>query len=755
MPYNGQGSFALKYNWQNDAANGIFISSSRMMDQESDIANGLSNCLTLDGQSTPIAPIPMGGQRLTRVGDPQLPGDAANMEWVEAQIASIAPYGVGFPTTTSIDAICLLDHTKVTQAFALGHDQANDDGGGPYVYEASDTTSGAYATGSIAGTTLTVTAVTNGVLAVGQRISGNGIASNTYITALGTGTGGVGTYTVSLAQTVGSTSVSADNGGSLLVDRQGGRWHLFFVGSVTVGQFGGKGDGATDNAMVVNSWLNYLIQSGSAGYASDGTYFMASPLTVNVTGNLDVQASANTIFQGGSAIDQEMLLLLATQSTAEQYHVAWRGGAFDISKTAYQPASLSGSGLALQWVWKSIIEDVRFIGPADYTQGGSFGGDTGLTLVSCQNVNVTNCWFSGIRDTGIYVTGDSSTGDNDNDGRDIIVTECHFHKCAAGVSVKRQSQRVLVNTNDFYYCLVGVALVTTDVVLPDPSAGGRCVISGNSFAYTGKNAIDIRYSNVSGTLIAGNRIQDFGYALDGVTPIASPTAILLEGASNNFIVGNYVWMQDWARAGSHVGVLMQSFTYAGTSYNCQFNTCSTNNLSGLDIGFRETPGQAGNNIYQINPCVNVTQPYNNIQSTSSVFEQTTGTWTVTLYDAPTGGNASPTTGTGYYVKVGNHVTVTFNLSAINTTGMTAGSPIYVGLPFTDPPNEGAVGSILLSSMAFPSGVSSVSWTLPGGASRALITGSGNGIANKSFPVSSITSGSSGIAQATMTYQTTT
>ena len=49
----------------------------------------------------------------------------------------------------------------------------------------------------VAPTTLNVTAVTSGALYVGQTIQGVGIAVDTIITAFGTGTGGVGTYTVS------------------------------------------------------------------------------------------------------------------------------------------------------------------------------------------------------------------------------------------------------------------------------------------------------------------------------------------------------------------------------------------------------------------------------------------------------------------------------------------------------------------------------------------------------------------------------
>jgi hypothetical protein len=60
-------------------------------------------------------------------------------------------------------------------------------------------------TGYISGTTLTISAVASGSLQVGQVINGAGIASGTSITARGTGTGGVGTYVVSISQTVASS----------------------------------------------------------------------------------------------------------------------------------------------------------------------------------------------------------------------------------------------------------------------------------------------------------------------------------------------------------------------------------------------------------------------------------------------------------------------------------------------------------------------------------------------------------------------
>lgn len=75
----------------------------------------------------------------------------------------------------------------------------------------SSASAGAIVTGAIAGTTLTVSAVTSGTLYLGQTLQGAGIAANTMITALGTGTGGIGTYTVSTSQTVLSLTIYALN----------------------------------------------------------------------------------------------------------------------------------------------------------------------------------------------------------------------------------------------------------------------------------------------------------------------------------------------------------------------------------------------------------------------------------------------------------------------------------------------------------------------------------------------------------------
>lgn len=64
-------------------------------------------------------------------------------------------------------------------------------------------------TGSLAGQVMTVSAVQYGTIEIGQTVFGVGVSVGTTITALGTGSGGVGTYTVSQPQTVASGTLSS------------------------------------------------------------------------------------------------------------------------------------------------------------------------------------------------------------------------------------------------------------------------------------------------------------------------------------------------------------------------------------------------------------------------------------------------------------------------------------------------------------------------------------------------------------------
>jgi len=80
--------------------------------------------------------------------------------------------------------------------------------------QTSSSVSGASVTASIAGAVMNVTAVGSGAVAPGQLLTGSGVAAGTVVVNQLSGTaGGVGTYTVSVAQTTSSTTVTCGTPG--------------------------------------------------------------------------------------------------------------------------------------------------------------------------------------------------------------------------------------------------------------------------------------------------------------------------------------------------------------------------------------------------------------------------------------------------------------------------------------------------------------------------------------------------------------
>ena len=83
MAFNGSGTFNRIYNWVSDKANGYKILASRMDGEFDGIANGLSNCITKDGQTTIAANIPLNTFKITGLGSGTSRTDAINVGQVQ------------------------------------------------------------------------------------------------------------------------------------------------------------------------------------------------------------------------------------------------------------------------------------------------------------------------------------------------------------------------------------------------------------------------------------------------------------------------------------------------------------------------------------------------------------------------------------------------------------------------------------------------------------------------------------------------
>lgn len=172
-------------------------------------------------------------------------------------------------------------------------------------------------TGSISSTTLTVTSVSTGTIAVGQSVYGVGVAAETVITALGTGTGGAGTYTVGVSQTVSARSLnSTATGAKFTATISGTTMTVSGVtsGTIYLGQTI-QGAGVTASSVVT------ALGTGTGG---TGTYTLSESSTVGVgvtmyAINFSVLPETDGAFSGANTVDVMDNYIVYNNPTTQQW----------------------------------------------------------------------------------------------------------------------------------------------------------------------------------------------------------------------------------------------------------------------------------------------------------------------------------------------------------------------------------------------------------------------------------------------------
>ena len=101
MAYNGSGTFLINSTGQPVVANTV-ISATVFNALTADLASGLTNCITKDGQSTPTANIPMGSNKITSLAVGTLANDAATLGQVQSTAAKLIGSISGVDTVLGI-----------------------------------------------------------------------------------------------------------------------------------------------------------------------------------------------------------------------------------------------------------------------------------------------------------------------------------------------------------------------------------------------------------------------------------------------------------------------------------------------------------------------------------------------------------------------------------------------------------------------------------------------------------------------------
>ena len=428
--------------------------------------------------------------------------------------------------------------------------------------------------GYISGSTLTVTLVNSGTLAVGQEIAGAGISSGTTITAFGTGTGGTGNYTVSVSQSVGATMTASLSGTTLSVTA--------ISGTLAVGQLI-TGSGVV-SSLTITAFLtgtggvgNYTVSSSASGTLSSRSMSASNAITSPYLELIMPSAQQVSVGQACiitnigsnefSVVDNAGGAIINIASGISQYIYVtdnttdaglWATVTFGAGTSSADAASLAGYGLVAQGhtlnqAYNVInVYSTSSLIPSERAQFVVYEGGAGtLTLPSASDVG--NNWFCMIRNSGTGILTIATVGTNTIDGN-------------ASTQLQLTESFVIVsdgtNWNTFGYGQ-SIEFAFTQLAL---------VVTGGTLTETNAQA--------------SNLIQEFSGALTSNQIVIVPSTVQLYTFTNN-TTGSYTFTVKTAVVGGATVVVPQNTSLVlvcdGTNvYNAASGTSSS--ITALTLG---------------------------------------------------------------------------------------------------------------------------------------------------------------------------
>lgn len=243
------------------------------------------------------------------------------------------------------------------------------------------------------------------------------------------GDGGGGAYYFDSTDTA-----SLDNGGTVIVAVDGGRWKLSQQGRVSVKQFGAKGDGATDDSGAITRAHTAI----PALYYPASTYRCASKITLSgqVLMLGDAPGASKLLFNGSTqGVD-------ITQQSSDQ--------TFEISRLSFITTDTTNSftGLRINGIPQltSNTDGLRlFLGDRNKYRGkvydlifsgssNSAGWKVGLNMECMMNYEVHNVTYTGLVPAAVgNLTGCAILINGDGGGTDIRIHGIWAYYCLYGV----------------------------------------------------------------------------------------------------------------------------------------------------------------------------------------------------------------------------------------------------------------------------------------------------------------------------------
>jgi hypothetical protein len=384
--------------------------------------------------------------------------------------------------------------------------------------------------GSISGTVLTVTSVFSGAITVGATIlPTNGgtrlpsdagyILGGTYITSFGTGTGGVGTYNISISQTVPSQNISA---GPACADIS---IAAPLTGAITFG-------GAATSRLSIYGSMTVTASSSTLTWSS------IAPLVfcANTTGKT-ISTNGTTIGSGNS----QLLILdgigggwtLGSALTVgfTTYGLAVFNGSFSTGNFALTSGALQSypSGTRSISLGSSAVTLSSAVG-LNFVSGAGLTFNAGTSTIICSTSNVI---FAG-GDNTFYNVSFSNTGANSKtiNGANIFNNLTFSNNTSAGRDVAIFSANQTINGT---LTLGTQGTTTRRFVRSDVVGAQRTLTLATAAAFSSVDFQDIAISGaaspIAGTSSIGNNLRNSGITFS--TPKTVYWSLAAGGAGNS------------------------------------------------------------------------------------------------------------------------------------------------------------------------------------------------------------------------------
>lgn len=319
------------------------------------------------------------------------------------------------------------------------------------------------------------------------------------------GDGGGGVYWFDSSDTT-----SADNSGTIIVATDLGRWKLIFQGSVSVKQFGAKGDGVANDTTAFAS----AISAVNDVTVPSGTYVISQ---LNITkNNLSISGfgSESTILLGNNSTND---IVLIGDGVAEVTGLSMEGLTIDSSVTKTAGAAIHSRKLV-----RSSFEDIRCCGQDRFQALGKKLWN-GFWFDSVDYVNLSD-FQSVAQNDGLIVNGAQTYGTGPQGN--LFLSHGKIMVCgAAGIRMAGGFGGLTILSTDVIQNSYGLLVDAT--VVPNTNQN-REVFLGIGAFFDGSTNENI--------VIISNTLQKF--TASGAWACTSTTA---EGVRVGSMAGQFVW----------------------------------------------------------------------------------------------------------------------------------------------------------------------------------------------------------------------